>query len=513
MKRPFLFPFIALACIAVCSCKDSQDVPMELTDIISDLSVTAVPQSDYSKPAIITGHISNRQVYPDTKDVILSIPTFGSVPVTITSPIWSDDTFSFEFFPYAMRQVSMSPYMDEMIVCPGDSIHVEVDFADLMHVSCTGNGAENNTKLAVFHNRYYLRNWSGMNPGNYAPDEDPVRKLTEELNKRRNEYLDRLDSFIKNENPGEELARFCRKEIETDSYSFVRYLYGIEKKGGDVSGLFDLKKFEELLEDPCLNGNLYQVVNSVNDWLRYNYAKDHQGLSQEEMFTGYMEYLKKTTRNGVLRQALISDSFNEFIDENNTGMFEQFYPLFARNVDNPILKLSIRDRYLSRKAFKDDPGVLTNAILYPDKRGDVPEASVKINDGVKFLRDRVEQNGRKVIYINIGAHWCRGCVEERPYQKKLAQTLKDEPLKIVNMLIGGSNYSDKDSVATFGGMIEDYLLTDEEFYGIDHILKLGNNGIPYYILINKEGLIVDYGCHLRPSRPSTLEKIRALIQE
>jgi thiol-disulfide isomerase/thioredoxin len=182
-------------------------------------------------------------------------------------------------------------------------------------------------------------------------------------------------------------------------------------------------------------------------------------------------------------------------------------------VDNPILKLSIRDRYLSRKAFKDNPGVLTNAILYPDKRGDVPDASVKINDGIKFLRDRVEQNGHKVIYINIGAHWCRGCVEERPYQKKLAQTLKDEPLKIVNMLIGGSNYSDKDSVATFGGMIEDYLLTDEEFYGIDHILKLGNNGIPYYILINKEGLIVDYGCHLRPSRPSTLEKIRALIQE
>ena len=45
------------------------------------------------------------------------------------------------------------------------------------------------------------------------------------------------------------------------------------------------------------------------------------------------------------------------------------------------------------------------------------------------------------------------------------------------------------------------------------MIKLGDNGIPYYILINKEGLIVDYGGHLRPSSKSTLEKIRALLAE
>ena len=60
-------------------------------------------------------------------------------------------------------------------------------------------------------------------------------------------------------------------------------------------------------------------------------------------------------------------------------------------------------------------------------------------------------------------------------------------------------------------MIEDYLMTPEQADGIDHIIKLGENGIPYYILINKEGLIVDYGGHLRPSFQSTLDKIRALL--
>ena len=207
---------------------------MELTDIISDLSVTSAPETDYQKPAIITGHIRNRNVYPDTKYVRLTIPTLGTVPITIDSPIWDDNSFSFQFTPYALRQVSINPYMPEVIIAPGDSLHVEIDFADLMHVTCTGKGADNNKKLTIFHNRYYLRNWSGVHPGIYGSDEEGVRKMAQEYSDRRSEYLERLDSFIKNENPSDELAEFCRKEIETDYYSSAHgLLLKIEQMGGD----------------------------------------------------------------------------------------------------------------------------------------------------------------------------------------------------------------------------------------------------------------------------------------
>ena len=163
MRFPLRFGLTAFACILICSCRNGQIVPMKPADIISDLSVTSAAESEYTKPAIITGHISNRDFYPDEKEVLLTIPTLSNVPITITSPIWSDGSFSFEFFPYAMRQVSLSPYMEELIIGPGDSIHVEIDFKDLMHVSCSGNGADNNEKLTVFHNKYYLRNWPWFN--------------------------------------------------------------------------------------------------------------------------------------------------------------------------------------------------------------------------------------------------------------------------------------------------------------------------------------------------------------
>ena len=86
---------------------------MEQADIISDLSTTNIDDKDLSKPAIITGHIKNRHLYPDEKEVRITIPFYGRVPyTTLISPIWNDDTFSFQFFPYATRQISMPPYAE-----------------------------------------------------------------------------------------------------------------------------------------------------------------------------------------------------------------------------------------------------------------------------------------------------------------------------------------------------------------------------------------------------------------
>ena len=50
--------------------------------------------------------------------------------------------------------------------------------------------------------------------------------------------------------------------------------------------------------------------------------------------------------------------------------------------------------------------------------------------------------------------------------------------------------------------IETYHLTAEQRLGLDPILHLGR-GIPFYILIYKNGVIVDFGEHLRPSISET----------
>lgn len=89
MSSPLKFSVAILACVFIGSCRNNLNTPMEQADIISDLSTTNIDDKDLSKPAIITGHIKNRHLYPDEKEVRITIPFYGRVPyTTLISPIW-----------------------------------------------------------------------------------------------------------------------------------------------------------------------------------------------------------------------------------------------------------------------------------------------------------------------------------------------------------------------------------------------------------------------------------------
>ena len=138
-----------------------------------------------------------------------------------------DDRFAFALLPYAPRTVSMKPYIDHLVVCPGDSIHIELDFAQLGKVGYSGRGADNNVKLNEFHLRYYLpEDWPFDK--DYADAESYVEAAKEKL-----EYhLSRLEAFINDQKPGVELERLCRQEIEADYYSeLIQSLLRYQRNG------------------------------------------------------------------------------------------------------------------------------------------------------------------------------------------------------------------------------------------------------------------------------------------
>ncbi len=158
----YLGPVIIATLFVVPSCKQgSEQNGMDESAFVFETSNIKGDETDYSRPAVITGHISNREVYPKTTDISISIPFYDRVSEKQTSAIY-EDSFAFSFVPYAPRTISMPPYIDHLVVCPGDSIHVELDFADLGEVAYSGKGAENNEKFNDFLVRYYLRVWPGF---------------------------------------------------------------------------------------------------------------------------------------------------------------------------------------------------------------------------------------------------------------------------------------------------------------------------------------------------------------
>ena len=167
---------------------------------------------------------------------------------------------------------------------------------------------------------------------------------------------------------------------------------------------------------------------------------------------------------------------------------------FNETVTFPLLKLNTRDRYVIKKAYAENPKILSDAILHADLPREGQLSSVKENEGLKLMRSVIAQNEDKVVYIQIGATWCPGTRHEIPFEVEMAEAYKDQPLRIVNFYLDNG----PDGTNPFATNIETYHLTDEQRLGLDPILHTGR-GIPFYILISKEGIIVDFGEHLRPS--------------
>ena len=114
--------YLGLAIIAtifvVPSCKQrSERNGMDESAFIFETANIKGNEADYCRPAVITGHISNREVYPRTTEISIVIPFYDRVSEKQTSTIY-EDTFAFSFVPYAPRIISMPPYIDHLVVCP-----------------------------------------------------------------------------------------------------------------------------------------------------------------------------------------------------------------------------------------------------------------------------------------------------------------------------------------------------------------------------------------------------------
>ncbi len=184
-------------------------------------------EKEYSRSAVITGHVSHHEVYQNTKEISITIPFFDRVSNKQRSTIY-EDRFAFSLVPYAPRTISMPPYIDHLVICPGDSIHVELDFADLGKVYYSGKGAENNEKFNVFHVAYYLKgDWPGFSryetdsEGNDIRAYEHAGAFAKAAKEKLESHLARLDEFVLERRPSPELISLCRKEIEADYYSAV----------------------------------------------------------------------------------------------------------------------------------------------------------------------------------------------------------------------------------------------------------------------------------------------------
>ena len=103
-------------------------------------------------------------------------------------------------------------------------------------------------------------------------------------------------------------------------------------------------------------------------------------------------------------------------------------------------------------------------------------------------------------------------MKQMPYSKLLHEELADKPVTFVYLWLDGEQEQAKRKIASLHLPGVHVALTDKEW---QDIMKRFNtrSSIPYYLLFDQKGVMVDFGLHLSPGSSSTKESIQKLLTD
>jgi len=133
-------------------------------------------------------------------------------------------------------------------------------------------------------------------------------------------------------------------------------------------------------------------------------------------------------------------------------------------------------------------------------------------DNETFLTKLIAPNYGKVQVINIGASWCTHC---KPVLEQLATLMEEYSGKDVHFAFICVTPNDKASRDMYQERGIDaasvHFTTNEEYHSLITTIT-SQLALPYGILINRKGVIVDEGSHVRPAGMLG-EKINLLLTQ
>ncbi|MFN8206855.1 MAG: TlpA disulfide reductase family protein [Bacteroidales bacterium] len=470
--------------------------------------------------AIIAGKIENLDKHPDIFSVsLICNPVYDYEYNTRSVYINPDGSFQFRIAIAYPQEVLLVPEgVFGLLIIPGDSIFVKID-ANFLDDSL---GHLNRKKYIDFES------------GPLAQENRDLTIFNDEISKRLNHLL--LQKICKEQGPD-----VYKRYIDARTDSCWLYLKEFQRKY-DPSGRFMAWAQDEIIYNrlnelmrywwyhPALNGQVNDSSRYLPDeyfsFLREYNPEDFNIISYShtyflhEYFNYSMSFpfedrqkLKESYRSGAVKGCIKE---NEMILKNSSGstrnilLTKRFFLVLAGKdpaifdsvyttgiITDPFLTALIDKAYRELKDYlavkKTDPGSRLN-----------PAVNAKPGSTLDTLLARYRG---KVVYIDFWAPWCGPCMGEMPASKELQAHFAGK--EVVFIFLGNQCKEDawKGTIANAKITGEHYLLNNEQYKNL--AARFNFSGIPHYVLVNRNGEVVDANA----PRPSQKEVIGKAINE
>ena len=354
----------------------------------------------------------------------------------------------------------------------------------------------------------------------FKDDFDP--KMQYELLKESNVDMWELKLFTQR-NQQISFLKEHEKEITEDFNSLVKnqinfnywhYLlaYAVNRSNENTKSttLTSLPKImTEALTPAKINKSEYLSAKSFRAFLPYFVIYYN---SQSHQFLKYADGLKSLTDKGTYAQENLSAeildlALAQMIEQNALRITPSLFSYWNSQITDIKLQKYLTDTFydgIIQREIKKREEELAQAKQQEQKKAD--------EYGLMDLQDKpasINDYKGKVIYVDFWASWCGPCRQELPYSKKLHEQLTPKQQKeIVFLYISIDKELDK-----WKDAVEKLKLTEQgenlHSFEVSRILKIPS--IPRYMIINKEGKIVDNDT-TRPSNPETLSKLLEFVK-
>ena len=404
-----------------------------------------------------------------------------------------------------------------LLLHPGDSLFVQFDEQKynnlellLESVVFGGDAAETNQYAAKFQQLYFSNNnkhaYDFAERYNASKEYDADQYL-QYLDGRRLYYKDMYDRFVTENQPDDESKKWAMLMIENDYYGkLVRYAdehRNANKMESDDT--WDVPKgfYDNLCDffpiEPSMFINAYALSNFCDDFNKYirdkMKYKETDGtwaiLSPTHIATLNYDSLMifnniEFVTDPLLLQIGLTLIFAQAIEKHDIEVYERFRDIADTYIKEPYLKEPLYQKYLQVKLKIENPQIDKNIELK-----EVPSLSIN-----QIWDDILQQNKHKVIYVDFWATWCGPCLSEFPNSKAVEQELKDKDVAFVYVCLQSDEKTWKSTVDRFQLNGQHYFLSEKQSAEISNLFKIG--GIPFYLLIDKNGIVKENGSHLRP---------------
>ncbi|MFD0749971.1 TlpA family protein disulfide reductase [Mucilaginibacter calamicampi] len=459
--------------------------------------------SQAMKPVIITGNIINgTEQTPKVIKFNFLNPLINESP---SIEVTGTEKFSVQqdmLYTHNMT-VNYANYFINLLVKPGDSVHLTIDAALLDQpkfawLKISGDGANIKTQLNLCANYIYQLKTHDYNM------ELPPNEMEAMIKQDYARYLTALNTYAAENNLDPLVVNWAKKDIKylisntISDYPREKNLSDQQKRArlnifsGPFFDMYNAENFQSMMFPYHLDNYFYQFKDL-----------DKTIAVKENMPATDM--MKKILVQGV---KLPIGECRDYMIFHRLKELAAKYPEVLKSFKNAnkYFSTAIYNQQLQKLALGGKnpvfPAVKISGIQYLNgKSGSVP-----VNRTNVFSYLAAKYPG-KVLYVDVYATWCGPCIEEMKSAPDMYQAMQGKDVVFVNLCL-------QSTAANWTKFVKEKNVEGENYFFTGDASKLFMStyklpGYPSYVLVNKQGEIATTDA----PRPSEKKRLVAAVDE